>query len=244
VAVAHGSRDPRSARSVAELVARVRLLRPDLAVYTAFLDLSAPRLTDVLAGLHADGHRHAVVVPLLLGSAFHARVDLPGLLASARRRMPRLAVSTSDVLGPDGRLELLLRQRLAESAGSLVDSSLGIVVSATGSSRSDANAEVVALTRRLATTVDCVGARAAFATSTPSVADAVTGLRAAGAGRIAVASWFLAPGLLPDRVRAQAAAVDPDVVVAAPLGADPLLARVILDRYDVAATAATAARYA
>lgn len=241
MAVAHGSRDPRSARSVSELVAQVGLCRPDLAVHTAFLDLSAPRLTDVLAGLHADGHRHAVVVPLLLGSAFHARVDLPGLLASARRRMPRLTVSVSDVLGPDARLELLLRQRLAESAGSLVDRSLGIVVAATGSSRSDANAEVAAVTSRLAATVDCAGTRHAFATSAPSVADAVAELRAGGAERIAVASWFLAPGLLPDRVRAAVAA---DAVVAAPLGADPLLARVILDRYDVAAAGVSVARYA
>ena len=73
VAVAHGSRDPRSAATVAALVDVVRAQAPTLDVRTAFLDLSAPRLPDVLAALHGAGHRDVVVVPLLLGKAFHAR---------------------------------------------------------------------------------------------------------------------------------------------------------------------------
>ncbi len=81
VAVAHGSRDPRSAATVAALLDVVRAQRPDLDVRAAFLELSAPRLPDVLAALAAEGHRDAVIVPLLLWSAYHARVDLPGIVA-------------------------------------------------------------------------------------------------------------------------------------------------------------------
>src|SRR5882757_11237984 len=72
VAVAHGSRDPRSAATIAALVEQVRVQRPDLDVRLSFLDLSTPRLPDVLAAVAADGYRQAVVVPLLLGNAFHA----------------------------------------------------------------------------------------------------------------------------------------------------------------------------
>ena len=75
VAVAHGSRDPRSAAVVHQLLDVVRALAPSLDVRGSFLDLSVPLLGDVLRGVHADGHRSAVVVPLLLGKAFHARVD-------------------------------------------------------------------------------------------------------------------------------------------------------------------------
>jgi len=60
---------------------------------------------------------------------------------------------------------------------------------------------------------------------------AVAALRARGAQRIAVGSWFLAPGLLPDRVRRAA----PGALIAAPLGADPAVAQVILARYAAAA---------
>ena len=90
VAVAHGSRDPRSAATVAALVAEVRRQRPDLDIRLSFLDLSAPRLADVLCAVHAEGHRRAVVVPLLLGHAFHARVDVPGAVGHAMARHPGL----------------------------------------------------------------------------------------------------------------------------------------------------------
>ena len=70
---------------------------------------------------------------------------------------------------------------------------------------------------------------------------AIERLRAGGARRIAVASWFLAPGLLPDRV---ADLAGPDAVVAEPLGAAPELAALIVDRYTAAATVTTAVRYA
>ncbi|MDQ4104853.1 MAG: sirohydrochlorin chelatase, partial [Actinomycetota bacterium] len=77
----------------------------------------------------------------------------------------------------------------------------------------------------------------AFAAATsPTVGAALAGLVAGGARRVALASWFLAPGLLPERVHAAALAAYPDVRLAEPLGADPAVADVVLDRYDAAAT--------
>ncbi|MGH3982677.1 MAG: sirohydrochlorin chelatase, partial [Pseudonocardiaceae bacterium] len=121
VAVAHGSRDPRSAAVVTELVEVVGARRPGLAVRLAFLDLSAPRLPDVLAGLAGTGQQRAVVVPLLLGWAYHARVDVPGALARAGRWHPALELRTADVLGPDERLAALARWRVTEAGGAAAD---------------------------------------------------------------------------------------------------------------------------
>lgn len=222
VAVAHGSRDPRSAAVVTELMEVVRARRPGLGVSLAFLDLSAPRLPDVLAGLAGAGYRRAVVVPLLLGRAYHARVDVPGALARAGRRHPGLELRTADVLGPDERLTALARRRVTEAGGADA-----VVLAAAGSSDPRANAAVAE--------VAAGWALPAFAAATsPTVGAALAGLVARGARRVAVASWFLAPGLLPERVRAAALAAHPGVVVAEPLGADPAVADVILDRYDAA----------
>jgi sirohydrochlorin ferrochelatase len=223
VAVAHGSRDPRSAAVVTELVEVVRARRPGLDVSLAFLDLSAPRLTDVLAGLAGTGHQRAVVVPLLLGRAYHARVDVPGALARAQRRHPALELRTADVLGPDERLAALARRRVIEAGGADA-----VVLAAAGSSDPRANAAVAEVAAGWAVP--------AFAAATsPTVEAAVAGLVTRGARQVAVASWFLAPGLLPERVRAAALAAHPGIVVAEPLGADPAVADVILDRYDAAA---------
>lgn len=225
VCVAHGSRDPRSAATIAELVDVVRDRRPDLDVRAAFLDLSAPAVPDVLAALHGDGHRTAVIAPLLLGHAFHARVDLPALIAEAHTRLPRLAVSVSGVLGPDRRLPAVALRRLTEAGADLDDPELGVILAGAGSSHGPANAAVSTVARRW-------GAVAAFASAAaPDVPTAAEDLLARGARRIAVASWFLAPGRLPDRVRAQARAADPNAILADPLGPAPELADLVLDRY-------------
>src|SRR5699024_10731931 len=70
-----------------------------------------------------------------------------------------------------------------------------------------------------------------FAAAEPAVGDAIRRLRAGGARRIAVGSWFLAPGLLTERVRRSAVTAAPDALVADPLGSHPLLPQVIVDRY-------------
>ncbi len=245
VAVAHGSRDPRSAATVAALVDVVRGRAPSLEVAAAFLDLSAPRLPDVLAALHGAGHRDVVVVPLLLGKAFHARVDLPAVVAEATARLPRLSVSVSDVLGPDPRLPDLALRRLRAAGARTDDRSLGVILAGAGSSHPPANAAVSTVATEWARSSGWAGVEAAFASAArPDVPAAAAALRARGARRIAVASWFLAPGRLPDRIAAQAREADPAAVVAEPLGPDPALADLVLDRYAETAAVAASARYA
>ena len=242
VAVAHGSRDPRSAATVAGLLDVVRDRAPGLDVRGAFLDLSTPRLIDVLAGLYGEGHRRVAVSPLLLGRAFHARVDLPALLASASAELPGLSVSVADVLGPSGLLEAAALRRLADVGVSPGDPDVGVVLAAIGSSHASANARVHEVARRWGRVHGWSGVSAAFASvASPDVRAAVAGLRARGARRIAVASWFLAPGLLPDRVAAEATSVAPDARIAPPMGNAVEVADLVLERYSAAVEVAQTA---
>ncbi|MGV9331249.1 sirohydrochlorin chelatase [Nocardia sp. NPDC003726] len=229
IAVAHGSRDPRSAATVAAVVDAVAAARPDLDVRTAFLDLTAPSVEQVVDAVAADGHTHAVVTPLLLGSAFHARVDLPGLLAAARARHFGLRLTQADVLGVDAALIGALHDRVVAAAHGLSDRRRGVAVAAVGSSSAAANARTAEVAARLAART---GWRTGicFATTEPAVPEAVSRLRAHGADHVLVAPWFLAPGLLTDRL-IQAA---PEAVHADVLGAHPALTEVILDRYHAA----------
>jgi sirohydrochlorin ferrochelatase len=64
------------------------------------------------------------------------------------------------------------------------------------------------------------------------VADGIAGLRRAGASRIALAPWFIAPGRITDRVASIAG--EHDVAMAEPLGAHPLVAETVLNRFDLA----------
>ncbi|WP_410642388.1 sirohydrochlorin chelatase [Amycolatopsis sp. lyj-346] len=228
VAVAHGSRDPRSAATVRALVDVVRAQAPGLSVHESFLDLSEPRVTDVLRRLYADGHRTAVVVPLLLGSAFHARVDLPALIDEVTGDCPGFRVQVSDVLGADPALEAVALDRLA-SAPHRRDT--GVIVSAVGSSNASANAVVASLASRWEERLG-VPVSEAFASATqPDIPAAAAALRSRGARHLVVASWFLAPGLLPDRIATQAREADPKAFIAKPLADDPRVADVVVSRY-------------
>ncbi|MEV4146425.1 sirohydrochlorin chelatase [Amycolatopsis sp. NPDC049691] len=231
VAVAHGSRDPRSASTVRALVDVVRAQAPGLPVHESFLDLSAPLVTDVLRGLYASGHRTAVVVPLLLGSAFHARVDLPALIGQVVAECPGFRVEVSDVLGADPALERVALDRLAAAPRRR---GTGVLLSAVGSSNASANAVVASLAARWEERLG-VPVSEAFASATqPDIPAAAARLRSRGARHLVVASWFLAPGLLPDRIARLALEADPRAFIAEPLADDPRVADVVISRYATA----------
>jgi len=222
VLTAHGSADPRAAanaRALARLIAR---MRPGLDVRVAFCELNTPRLVDVLTP-------GAVVSPLLLADAYHARVDIPRQIAGFAD------VRQADALGEDGRLLAVLRERLSDIGVSPLDTKIGVLVVAIGSSHGDANVRTASVAPRLAAGTRWAGAATAFATRPRSLADAATELRRRGARRLVIAPWFLAPGRLTDRVRQFAR--DSGIPMATPLGAHRLVAETVLDRFDQALTA-------
>lgn len=221
VLAAHGSADPRSSANARAVANQIRFMRPGLRVRVAFCELNAPRLVDVLTP-------GAVVTPLLLADAYHARIDIPRQIAG-----PNVAVRQADVLGEDDRLVSVLYQRLAELGVSRLDPALGVVVAAIGSTHAVANARTAQVARKLMAGSRWAGATTAFATgSGPSPAEAADRLRRRGAQRVVIAPWFLAPGRLTDRVAKEAAAEG--IPMAAPLGAHRLVVETVLDRFDVA----------
>jgi sirohydrochlorin ferrochelatase len=235
IALAHGSRDPRSAATITALVDEVRTMRPDLRVAEAFLELSAPGFHDVVDALVREGHDEIVVVPLLLTEAYHAKVDVPSVVAEATERHPSVKIRATEVLGHEARfLEVLderLRTALKQARVRELDA---LVLAAAGSSDPLANASVARLAR-LWGSHHKLPVVAAYASATPpATGEAVRAFRAQGRRHIAVASLFLAPGWLPDRA-AELALEAGAIAVAEPLGAHPELARTILARYAVGA---------
>jgi sirohydrochlorin ferrochelatase len=228
VLAAHGSADPRSAANARAVADRIRRRRPGLHVRVAFCELNSPRL----AGVLTPG---AVVTPLLLADAYHARIDIPRQIACSG-----VAVRQADVLGEDERLVSVLHERLAELGVSTLDPELGVLVVAIGSTHAAANARTAQVARKLMAGTRWAGATTAFATgSGPSVAEAAAALRRRGARRVVIAPWFLAPGRLTDRVANYAAALG--ISMAAPLGAHQLVAETVLDRFDAVVAAPIAA---
>jgi sirohydrochlorin ferrochelatase len=235
IALAHGSRDPRSAETITALVDEVKAMRPDLRVEKAFLDLSKPSFQTVVDRLVRKGVEEIVVVPLLLTEAFHAKVDVPEAVAEAMARHEGLQIRSTSVLGLEARflevLDLRMREALKSARVRELDA---LVLAAAGSSDALANQSVARLAR-LWGTHHKLPVTAAFASSAPpATGEAVRAFRAEGRRNIAVASLFLAPGFLPDRA-AELALEAGAIAVSEPLGAHPEIARTILARYAVGA---------
>jgi sirohydrochlorin ferrochelatase len=226
VLTAHGSADPRSAVNAAAVADRLARLRPGLDVRLAFLEHGPPNLAGALDSV--DGP--AVVTPLLLANAYHARVDIPRQIADCRSGRD---VLQAGVLGEDDRLISVLRQRVADLGVSPSDEELGVLLVAIGTSDPAVNARTARVAPKLLTGTGWAGVTTAFATRPErSLAEGLGRLRRQGARKVVIAPWLLAPGLLPDRV--QRFADDAGIAMAAPLGAHRLVAQTVLDRFDQA----------
>jgi sirohydrochlorin ferrochelatase len=212
LAAAHGTRSATGTATTRELVSLVAARRPSVRVELCFLDVRSPRLRD--AATAVDGP--IVVVPLLLSSGYHVVSDIPAAIAD------HPSVTATRPIGPDPRLTELLVARLAAVGGCTAD----VVALAVSPSKYPAAAADVAtvahgLSGRLDRPVEVV-------TVGPDLADRLYALRSGGR-RLAVCQYLLAEGHFADAVHR---AAPTEVPVAAPFGADPVIADLILRRYD------------
>lgn len=234
-----------------QILDAVRTRRPDLDVRLAYIELVDPAVPAALGGIPAD--RAAVLVPLLLSSGYHDRVDLPAAIRAARPGTAHAAV-----LGPDPLLAVALADRLEEAGWRPGDA---VVLAGAGSSDPDAvrsvHDQATLLTTELLRRSDSgtpagttgvqpgahtptagagAGARPAGggaggvtvgfgSAAQPGVAEAVAAARAAGAEQVAIAPYLLAPGFFADRLTEAGADL-----VAAPLGAHPAVVDLLLLR--------------
>jgi sirohydrochlorin ferrochelatase len=237
VAVAHGSRDPRASATVGELMtivaeraARRGLGPPD--VRTAYLGHAPPSLPQVMSTIEVG--RPVRVLPLLLTAAYHSKADIPRLLSRAASEFPRLQVSCGETLGPHPGLLRALARRLAEEDPGADPARTGVVLAAAGSSDPEANATIARLAQQWQDQAGWFAVRPAYASAADpnpvTPAAAVTGLLEAGAARVVVATYLLAPGFFADRIRASSLAAGASAVSGV-LGACAEVADVLLDRF-------------
>ncbi|MFC8090982.1 sirohydrochlorin chelatase [Streptomyces sp. NPDC057301] len=224
VVVAHGSRDPRALSTVRALLDKVRALRPGLPVHLGHIELNEPLLPDTLGAL---GTREAILVPLLLSRGYHVKRDIPEMAAEAD-----VHARVAPALGPHPLLVEALYARLVEAGWrNRMDEptrrASAVVLAAAGSRDPDSKVDTAHTAHLLANRLGVPVIPAYATTAAPTVPDAISALAARGRTRVAVASYFTAPG----RFATECAETAP-WIAAAPLGTHPAMAKLILHRYD------------
>ena len=223
--LSHGSRDPRAAYVVGELV-RAVAAGTGITVRAGYLGFAGPTVRVALQELAAEGFTGVRVVPLLFAPGHHLTHDVP-LAVAASGACEAMGVSVAPPLLGGGRRqrELLLTaladRLLQAGADRHVDA---LVLASAGSSSPKARACVETLVRDLGR-AHAVPVMAAYASAaSPSPAQALQALSDRGFHRPAVTSLFVAPGVLTDSV----AAVCADAPVADPLGVSPAFVRLLV----------------
>ncbi|MEJ7834178.1 MAG: CbiX/SirB N-terminal domain-containing protein [Nocardioides sp.] len=209
ITVAHGTRHAPGNAVAAEITVRAGSLL-GLPAVASYVELCEPSFVSVMAGL--DGP--AVVVPMLLSTGFHVRVDLPAAVAGASA-----SVSLGPPLGPDPLLAAAQVARMVESGA---HAGQPLVMVAAGSSEPDALTD---LERAAAHLAEAWGGPVRLATLSGRGARPADVVRAGDA----VSPYLLAPGFFADRVRSESLAVAP-VVVAGVIGGHRAVVELVATR--------------
>jgi sirohydrochlorin cobaltochelatase len=229
--IAHGTRDPRGAEEMDELLGLLRA-RHDGPVEHAWLeDFAEPGVVEAAGRLAAAGVRRVGVVPFLNFAAYHAETDVPNEVDEARATHPELDVVIGDVLGHHPALLKLAAERVGEPHEGEV-----LVVAASGSSNARANSEVAKAARLLAETTGHRWVEVAFAAVTwPTVEEALQRAARAGGERAVLFSWSLLAGRLSERVSTAAASAADELQIrlrdVGHFGPHPLVADAVMDRF-------------
>lgn len=225
IACSHGTSSLAGRAAISALVDAVRdRLRdrlPDVGVREAFVDVQQPEIDAVITEVDAP----AIVVPLLLSTGFHTRVDIARAVDAAAH-----ATLATPALGPHSRLADLLVSRLRQAGWRASDA---VVLAAAGSTDPAAAVDVAAMAELLAGRIPSPVTIGVAAGAGTRIADAVAAAREAGAQRVVAASYVLAPGHFADVISRGGADL-----VTAPLAPDtsPVaeLVDVVVERYRAA----------
>ncbi|MHB8438399.1 MAG: sirohydrochlorin chelatase [Acidimicrobiales bacterium] len=234
--VAHGSRSATGQHAMTALAADVALAFPSVPVQLGFLELSEPPAHVVLDDVLSGGARRIVVVPLMLHAAGHSKSDIPALVVVGRLRHPGVELLYARPFGADHVLLDVARSRLEAAGGT----GLPLAVLARGTSDPDANAEAYRIARLVAEVSRAPLVAPGFSGVTwPDVRAALDQLRRLGARRVAAFAWYLATGVLLDRMHEDfdrfTADTGIEVVDAGYLGTGPEVVKLVLDRVEEAA---------
>lgn len=246
VVVGHGTASTAGAAETAEVAARVAALLPGVPVELGFLEVIEPSIAVAVERLAARGCRELVAAPLLLFAAGHARRDVPEALAAAAVAAG-MAARQAEPLGLHAALvELAMRRRRAalEARAAVAADDTALAVLGRGASDPGALGRLQEFTA--ATLAADAGWRPGLivhgfaAAARPTLDEALAAAAAAGPRRVVVHPHLLFQGHVEEQVstavdRARETWPSIDWVRVGRLGADPLVARAVVDRVRAAA---------
>jgi len=116
IVIGHGSRAAEANAQFETVVELVKTNNADDLVLAAYMEMTAPSLSDALVFAATHGASTILVVPCLLFQGIHAHTDIPRLIASFTDTHPSITVRLGKAIGADPLLAVILQDRIDEIA--------------------------------------------------------------------------------------------------------------------------------
>ncbi|MGM7720312.1 sirohydrochlorin chelatase [uncultured Metabacillus sp.] len=114
--VCHGSRVPKAREEAMQFIEKVKPQVEADIQEVCFLELAEPSIEVGFTTCVEKGATHIAVIPLLLLTAAHAKLDIPEEIKHVKTKYPDVSVTYGRPIGVDGRLANMLVDKMTEKA--------------------------------------------------------------------------------------------------------------------------------
>ncbi|MFC0558165.1 sirohydrochlorin chelatase [Halalkalibacter alkalisediminis] len=154
--IGHGSRVQAGNEELYHFVEKAKAAHPNVAIQECcFLELAEPTIQEGVEVCVKKGATNIAVVPVLLLTAMHAKVDIPEAIAEMKKQYPAVSFSYGRPIGIDTTVIDIVKERLQEAGLPLRDGRpnyedrepISILLVGRGSSDPDATSDLMKIAR-------------------------------------------------------------------------------------------------
>lgn len=238
--VGHGSREAEGNVQFEAFVERVRPAFPGRVTRHCYIELATPEIPEGIDQCVAQGAARVVVLPVILFSSGHAKLEIPHEIDEAQGRHPGVDFRYARPLGVDPRILAILDERLAEAAVRMPPgdrAETAVLLVGRGSSDPDANGDIFKIARMLWEGRGFGWVETCFiGIAKPDYPTGIWRCVTLGARRVIVVPYMLFTGVLVKRMEAQLEGFRRDfqgipMALAGYLGGHPKLIEILVERH-------------
>lgn len=239
--VAHGTRVSKGIDEAKAFVERAKKRMPVAIQEMCFLELATPTIEQGVTSCIAQGATTIAVVPILLLTANHAKMDIPEEIAPLAKKYPHVTFTFGKPFGIDRRLIEQLHTRLEESKSEFTEDSEVLLIGR-GSSDPAVLRDFSEIATRLKLHYGIRKVEIAFLYGKgPSFEDYVANLEQKSVKKIFIVPYLLFQGLLRKHIEQtlQQTNVQQELIICDSLGYGNKVLDVLVDRTKEAVATAT-----
>lgn len=231
--VCHGSRVQSAIHSAIHFVKKIQKLIDYKIQEISFIELAKPSIYEGLEACMRQGAKTISVLPVLLLSANHAKIDIPNEIATFQKKYPFIKINLANPIGVHNNMIELVKKRIFEKTCNIYYNSQILLVGR-GSSDPLTQNDFSNIVQLLESSLKQKVIPAYMAVSKPSIHEAWEYLLSVNTNQTIVVPYLFFSGTLMSELKEKINTLPPKIqknwILCDTLGYDPLIASIIKER--------------